>query len=184
MSDDLDPHTAQLTEENARLRAQIAALRGVPEGVPGKKIVWFFVATIALAFATALTLFAMAKRTLNARREAERVVHPTLSRVDATGHSLTHAIAECVAEAPADTDQTIKVRVKLAPTGQLALLNSEVAPNDEQLIQCVRRAPTLVHVAEGDSGSTDIEVRYATSVDADGTHVLKTAWVAKQPGER
>lgn len=172
-----------MTEED-RLRARVAELEQrlgdiPPPGVPGKRVMLFFGGMFVVAFAAALSLWGLAKRTAAVRNA--RVAAPTMSRVDAAGHAMARAVAECVGERSPASPITVRARVKLTPAGTLGILDASSEPPDAEIIPCVRRSPANVHVPAGEDGAGDVEITYAIGTAEGGERFTRTTWALRPP---
>ena len=179
--------SALLSEIHA-LRSELEVLRGAgAQGRPGRWVIAFFFGLIALSIGTAFTIWTAARSTARAR--AERVlVAPSLSRVDRVGRGLVRGVQECLSDAaPAGGAASIRLRVKLAPAGNIGLLQADVSPEDPALVPCVRRVPSALQPPEpaagsnNDSGTADIELRYDEETIAAGSQSARWSWAIVAP---
>ena len=171
---------AALETENRALTDRLSpAERATP--VAGKKVLLFFFGLLLLAIVVAMSLWSAAKRT--SRERAERRAIATAARIDAAGRSLGEGLVRCYGDKDV-VGVTLKVRVKLVPTGQLALLDASSDPPDETLVPCIRHAAQQPRVAEAPADDVvDVEVKAVGAREADGGKSVHVTWT-QRPASR
>lgn len=178
--DELRARVVALETENRALGERLAATDAAPP-VAGKKVLLFFFGLLALAIVIAMSLWSAAKRT--SRERAERRAVAAASRIDAAGRALGEGLVRCFGDKDVD-GVTLKVRVKLVPTGQLALLDATSDPPDEAMVPCVRGAAQQPRVAEAPGDDVvDVEVKAVGAREADGGKSVRVTW-AQRPASR
>lgn len=178
--DDLRARVAALETENRALTEGAAPAAGAPP-VAGRKVLVFFFGMLALAFAIALSLWWAAKRTAEHRATKRAVA--AAGRVDAAGRALGEELLRCFGDKDVE-GVTLKVRVKLLPTGQTVLLDASSDPPDEKLVPCVRQGAHQPKVSESRADDVvDVEAKAVGGREPDGAKSVRVSW-SQRPAAR
>jgi hypothetical protein len=159
------------------LERELAGLRTVapqpaPPMVSSKMIVLFFVGVTVLSASIALSMvWAAAHSTA-----AKPVEKSTLNRSDALGQSITQAIHQCPSELESKGEVRVQLRLKVALSGAVSLVEQEISPREDNFVACVRRAATLPRVVGATADEPELRVRYEIIAEPDGMRLVRFGW--------
>lgn len=165
----LEAQIAELTAENHRLKSP-------PVGKSGKLVVPIFFGLIALSMGSAFLLWTSARKTAIEREAREAEHKPPTTRVDAAGRAALFGIQQCLAEAPATGELSIKLWLKVAPAGTAGLIGAEVNPAEADLVPCIRRVPSNIRLPNEAGSAVGIEVTFKQKPATEPPGGVEAAW--------
>ena len=94
---------------------------------------------------------------------------------------LENLMDECIEVARADKGFLIlmesnQLRVKVAPSGAVSLIEQEISPREDNFVACVRRAAMLPRVVGATTDEPQLRVRYEIVADPDGMRLVRFGW--------
>lgn len=175
--EDLRAQVDALQNENRALKERMTPVQQ-GSAVAGKKVLLFFFGMLALAVVVAMSLWSAAKTTSRERAQKRAIASST--RIDAAGRALGEGLVRCFGTKDV-AGVSLKVRVKLIPKGNLALLDASSDPPDETMVPCVRQVSQEIKVGEASGDDVvDIEARAVGAREADGSKSVHVTWAQRE----